>query len=237
MRIYSALRTATSQAKGNRTHLGLACCATATALLALTATWSLGVSALPDSGDDVVLSPTPHLFRGDLARIWPHMGWIAAGCIEVEPADRPSLVRINCQVWENGVKVKDIPGPRVVMNRVRTKEDHQPNHKWEASISLKPVATSKDGIPRAEVRMVLQDGYFVASHEPIVVVVPQSHGGTGTTLIKEAVLARPSNNYAVWHYVMLPNLSSGMPKDVGEGLGECAWGVVMSIEIKDPDEK
>jgi len=233
MRIFSALRTATSQAKGNRTHLGLACSATATALLALTATWSLGVSALPDSGGDVVLSPTPHLFRGDLVRIWPHIGWIAAGCVEVEPADRPSLVRINCQVWENGVKAKDIPGPGVVMERVRTKEDHQPNRKWEASISLKPVATSKDGIPRAEVRMVLQDGYTVATHEPIVVVVPRAHGGTGTTLIKESVSARPSKTYAVWQYVILPNLSSGLPTDPGEGLEECAWGIVMGIEVKE----
>jgi len=199
----------------------------------LTATWSLGVSALPDSGGDVVLSPTPHLFRGDLVRIWPHIGWIAAGCVEVEPADRPSLVRINCQVWENGVKAKDIPGPGVVMERVRTKEDHQPNRKWEASISLKPVATSKDGIPRAEVRMVLQDGYTVATHEPIVVVVPRAHGGTGTTLIKESVSARPSKTYAVWQYVILPNLSSGLPTDPGEGLEECAWGIVMGIEVKE----
>jgi hypothetical protein len=233
MKIYSVVRLAGSRAEAKRTHLGLTCFATATALLALPAALSLGVSALPDSGDDVVLSPTQHLFRGELVRIWPHIGWIAAGCVEVEPADRPSRVRINCQVWENGVKEKDVRGPEVVMKRVRPKQDHEPNQKWEASISLKPVAASDEGNPRVEVRMVLQDGYTIATHEPIVVVMPRAHGATGTTLIKESVSARPSKTYPVWQYVILPNLSSGLRTDPGEGLDECAWGIVMGIEVED----
>ncbi|MCY3013761.1 MAG: hypothetical protein WCJ31_07355 [Planctomycetia bacterium] len=195
-----------------------------------------GEVALPNSNDTIVISPTQHLFRGDLVRIWPHLGWIAAGCVEVEPADRALLVRINCQVWENGVKKADVPGPGVVMKRVRTEQDHEPNQKWEASISLKRVAASDDGNPRVEVQMVLQDGYTVATQEPTVVVVPRGRGVSGTKGMTEPTSASPSNTYAVWQHVMLPDPTSVLRMDPLERLADCAWGIVMIIEVEEVDE-
>lgn len=234
--LYSVLRTAVSQAEQTRTYSRLMYLSTLSALLMLATTLSMGVSALPDSGEHVVLSPTLPLFRGDLVRIWPHLGWIAAGCIEVEPADRPSLVSINCQVWENGNKKAEFAGPGVVMKRVTTGQDQERARKWEASISLKPIAATDDGGLRIEVRMVLQDGYTVTTHEPIVVIVPRSQGVSGTTSITESVSACPSNTYAVWQYVALPNASSVLRIDPLERLNDCAWGVVMSVEVKDANE-
>lgn len=200
------------------------------------ATLCSGEVALPDSHDTIVISPTPHLFRGDLIRIWPHLGWIAAGCVEVEPADRPLLVRVNCQVWENGVKKADIPGPGMVMERTRTEQDHEPDQKWEASISLKPLAASDDGNPRVEVRMVLQNGYTTAIQEPTVVVLPRARGLSSTRVITESTAASPSNTYAVWQHVMLPDITSVLRMDPLERLADCAWGIVMSIEVGDVDE-
>jgi len=208
----------------------------AIALSKVLAPLCLGEVALPDSHNTIVISPTPHLFRGDLIRIWPHLGWIAAACVEVEPADRPMLVRVNCQVWENGVKKADFPGPAVVMKRVRTEQDHEPNQKWEASISLKPLAASEDGNPRVEVQMVLQDGYTVATQKPTVVVVPQGRGISGTKGMTESTAVRPSNTHAVWQYVMLPDPTSILRMDPLERLADCAWGIVMIIEVEDVDE-
>ena len=200
------------------------------------ATLCSGEVALPDAHDTIVISPTPHLFRGDLIRIWPHLGWIAAGCVEVEPADRPLLVRVNCQVWENGVKKADIPGPGVGMKRTRTGQDQEPNQKWEASISLKPLAASDDGNPRVEVRMVLQNGYTVSRSEPTVVVLPRARGISGTGGMTESTSVSPSNTHAVWQHVMLPNATSVLRMDPLERLADCAWGIVMSIEVGDVDE-
>ena len=200
------------------------------------ATLSSGEVALPDAHDTIVISPTPHLFRGDLIRIWPHLGWIAAGCVEVEPADRPLLVRVNCQVWEDGVKKADIPGPGMVMKRTRTGQDQEPNQKWEASISLKPLAASDEGNPRVEVRMVLQNGYTTAIQEPTVVVLPRARGISGTGGMTESTSVSPSNPHAVWQHVMLPDITSVLRMDPLERLADCAWGIVMSIEVGDVDE-
>ena len=200
------------------------------------ATLCSGEVALPDSHHTIVISPTPHLFRGDLIRIWPHLGWIAAGCVEVEPADRPLLVRVNCQVWENGVKKADIPGPGVGMKRTRTGQGDEPNFKWEASISLKPLAASDDGNPRVEVQMVLQYGHTVATQEPTVVVVPRGGGLSGTGGMTESTSVSPSNTHAVWQHVMLPNATSVLRMDPLERLTDCLWGIVMVIEVEDLDE-
>jgi hypothetical protein len=200
------------------------------------ATLCSGEVASPDSHDTIVISPTPHLFRGDLIRIWPHLGWIAAGCVEVEPADRPLLVRVNCQVWENGVKKADILGPGVGMKRARTGQDQEPHQKWEASISLKPLAASDDGNPRVEVQMVLQNGYTVSRSEPTVVVLPRARGISGTGGMTESTSVSPSNTHAVWQHVMLPNATSVLRMDPLERLADCAWGIVMVIEVEDLDE-
>ena len=122
------------------------------------------------------------------------------------------------------------------MKRVRTEQDHEPNQKWEASISLKRVAASDDGNPRVEVQMVLQDGYTVATQEPTVVVVPRGRGVSGTKGMTEPTSASPSNTYAVWQHVMLPDPTSVLRMDPLERLADCAWGIVMIIEVEEVDE-
>ena len=233
---YSITLTGEPTAKAGLLSLRLIVFVMAIVLSKTIATLSSGEVALPDAHDTIVISPTPHLFRGDLIRIWPHLGWIAAGCVEVEPADRPLLVRVNCQVWEDGVKKADIPGPGMVMKRTRTGQGDEPNFKWEASISLKPLAASDDGNPRVEVRMVLQNGYTTAIQEPTVVVLPRARGISGTGGMTESTSVSPSNTHAVWQHVMLPDPTSVLRMDPLERLADCAWGIVMSIEVGDVDE-
>lgn len=233
----SAIHTLRSLGKGIRTHSTLIFVVMAIALLGMTATLSSGVSDSPDSGDNIVLSPTQHLFCGDSVRIWPHLGWIAAGCVEVDPVNRPTLVRTICHVWENGVKKSELPGPGVVIKRSGPEQDHGNLCKWAASISLQPVPARDDGASRVEIHMVLQNGHStIATAKPTVITVPPACGASGAQSITESVLAHPSNTYPVWQFAALPAANSVLRTGTIGQLTDCAWGVVMEIQVENASD-